>query len=365
MENKVWHAVYTDEIPKEIEVPDTPLYQILVTAAEKHPDRTDLSFYGRKTTYAELYKASLAFASALQKRGVQKGSRVAIMLPNCPQYVVSYYGALMAGAVIVQINPMLVEPEIRHILNDSGAETIIVLDDLYPKVQAVRPETSLKNVVTASFKPAAGPLNDAEPFEAFLQAGTDYTPPALDPREDIAVLQYTGGTTGRSKGAMLTHRNLLANLVQTYAFFKPVMGPGEERILTVIPLFHVFGMTCAMNYVIYTGSESIMLPRFDLEEVLQTIKETQPTYFPGVPTMYVAITNHPKAMEYGLDSIKTCNSGSAPMPLGLLRQFEEKTGGRHCRGVWPFGSFPGYTLQSGFRKTQAGQHWDRDTINRL
>ncbi|AEP00229.1 long-chain-fatty-acid--CoA ligase [Heyndrickxia coagulans] len=326
MENKVWHAVYTDEIPKEIEVLDIPLYQILATAAEKYPDRTALSFYGRKTPYAELYKASLAFASSLQKRGVQKGSRVAVMLPNCPHYVVSYYGALMAGAMVVQINPMLVEPEIRHILNDSGAETIIVLDDLYPKVQAVRPETSLKNVVIAGFKPAAGPLDEAEPFDALLQAGTDYNPPALDPWEDIAVLQYTGGTTGRSKGAMLTHRNLLANLVQTYEFFKPVMGPGKERILTVIPLFHVFGMTCAMNYAIYTGSESVMLPRFDLEEVLKTIKETQPTYFPGVPTMYVAITNHPKAMEYGLDSIKTCNSGSAPMPLGLLRQFEEKTG---------------------------------------
>ncbi|GER66873.1 long-chain-fatty-acid--CoA ligase [Weizmannia acidilactici] len=326
MENKVWHAVYQDEIPKEIEVPDYPLHQILAYTAQKFPDQNAISFYGRKMTYTDLYKASLAFASALQQKGVKKGDRVAIMLPNCPQYVVAYYGTLTAGAIITQVNPMYVEPEIKHILNDSGAETMVVLDDVYPKVKAVRAETALKNVVVASLKPAPVPLEDGELFDAFLQSGGDFTPPRFDPEHDVAVLQYTGGTTGRSKGAMLTHRNLLANLIQTSEYFKPVIEPGKERVLTVIPLFHVFGMTCAMNYAVYTGAESIMLPRFELEEVLKTIKETQPTYFPGVPTMYIAITNHPKAMEYGIHSIKTCNSGSAPMPMGLLREFEEKTG---------------------------------------
>ena len=170
-------------------------------------------------------------------------------------------------------------------------------------------------------------------FDKFIaEALTPVEPVKIDPRHDVAVLQYTGGTTGRSKGAMLTHRNLVANIYQTNEFYKQNVKQGKERYLTVIPLFHVFGMTACMNGSILMAGENILLPRFDLEEVLQTIKQEKPTIFPGVPTMYVAINAHPKAKEYGIDSIEICNSGSAPMPLELMKEFESKTGAQILEG---------------------------------
>lgn len=255
------------------------------------------------------------------------------MLPNCPQYVISYYGVLSAGAIVTQVNPMSVERELEYILNDSGAETIVVMDAFYPRVKSVQSRTNLKNIIVVSLQPASKDFTPDRSFENFLTEGNGkVTAVEIELEHDIAVLQYTGGTTGRSKGAMLTHRNVVANVLQSYEFFKHEFEFGKERCLTVIPLFHVFGMTACMNLTIFSGGESILLPRFDLEEVLNTIKHEQPTTFPGVPTMYVAITNHPKAEEYGINSIKTCNSGSAPMPVELLREFERKTGAKILEG---------------------------------
>lgn len=329
---KPWLAHYTESIAKEIDIPNKSLQQMLLETTAKYPQNNALSFYGRKITYQELTFAASGFASALQKKGVQKGDRVAIMLPNCPQYVIAYYGTLIAGGIVTQVNPMLVEREIEHILNDSGAETIVVFDAVYPRVKSIQSNTNLKTAIAVSLQPNGQQIPDYT-FETFMaEAGGPPNPVAIDPKHDVAVLQYTGGTTGRSKGAMLTHRNLYANVLQSYEFFKEKTNFGKDRFLTVIPLFHVFGMTACMNLSIYTGAESIMLPRFDLEEVLNTIKNEQPTNFPGVPTMYVAITNHPKAEEYGLNSIETCNSGSAPMPLELLREFEGKTGAKILEG---------------------------------
>jgi long-chain acyl-CoA synthetase len=329
---KPWLAHYTDSIAKEIEVPNKTLPQMLLETTAKYPQNHALSFYGRKMTYQELTYASSGFASALQNNGVNKGDRVAIMLPNCPQYVISYYGALMAGAIVTQVNPMLVEREIEYILNDSGAETIVVFDAVYPRVKSIQNNTSLKNIIVVSLQPSGQSIQDYT-FETFMAEATGAPNPVdMQPEHDVAVLQYTGGTTGRSKGAMLTHSNLLANVLQSYEFFKEKTKIGQDKYLTVIPLFHVFGMTACMNLSIYTAAESIMLPRFDLEEVLNTIKNEQPTTFPGVPTMYVAITNHPKAEEYGISSIETCNSGSAPMPLELLKEFEGKTGAKILEG---------------------------------
>ncbi|MDZ5472640.1 long-chain fatty acid--CoA ligase [Bacillus sp. 31A1R] len=324
--NKPWLAHYPETIAKEVEIPNKTLPQFLLDTTTKYPQQTALSFYGKKISYQELAYTVNLFASALQKKNIQKGDRVAIMLPNCPHFVISYYGVLTAGGIVTQVNPMLVEREIEHILNDSGAETMVVFDALYPRVKSVQQNTNLKNIIVVSLQPSNLSLAD-ETFEAFLsQADGKVEPVELDAEHDIAVLQYTGGTTGRSKGAMLTHRNLIANVMQSYEFFKQDFTIGSEKFLTIIPLFHVFGMSACMNLAIYTAAESIMLPRFELEEVLNTIKNEQPTIFPGVPTMYVAITNHPKAEEYGIDSIRTCNSGSAPMPVELLKEFERKTG---------------------------------------
>lgn len=333
MNEKVWLSKYTDSIEKEINIPDISLPQILLDRAQKYPQNAAITFYGRKITYKELYTASIAFAASLQRKGIQKGDRVAIMLPNCPQYVMAYYGALAAGAIITQINPMSVERELEYMLEDSGAETIVVLDGFYPLVKKVQPNVSLKNIIVVSLQPSDRDSSPDHSFDEFLSLGLgNFTPVELDTEHDIAVLQYTGGTTGRSKGAMLTHRNIFANVLQTYEFFKESTGIGNERFLTIIPLFHVFGMSSAMNYSIYTANDSIMLPRFDLEEVLNTIKKEQPTIFPGVPTMYVAINSHPRAEEYGINSIRVCNSGSAPMPIELLREFEKKTGSKIYEG---------------------------------
>ncbi|MEJ9231218.1 long-chain fatty acid--CoA ligase [Peribacillus butanolivorans] len=333
MNEKKWLSMYPDSIPKEIKVPEFPMQQILKNTFQSYPNNTAITFYGRKISYQELFFASQAFASALQQKSVQKGDRVAIMLPNCPQYVIAYYGSLTTGAIITQINPMLVERELQHILQDSGAETIVVLDGLYPKVKSVQQNVNVKNIIVVSLQPSDADFQPDISFDQFIKTGDgNITPVTIDPGNDIAVLQYTGGTTGRSKGAMLTHSNILANVVQSYEFFKHELKIGCERTLTVIPLFHVFGMTSAMNLSVYIAGDSIILPRFEIEEVLETIKREQPTIFPGVPTMYVALTNHPKAEEYGMGSIRVCNSGSAPMPMELLREFERKSGAKIIEG---------------------------------
>lgn len=333
MNEKAWLNHYPDSIFNQVEIPKIPLWQILKDTAEKYPKHNALSFYGRKLSYQEVYSLSQAFASSLQHNQVQKGDRVAIMLPNCPQYVISYYGILTAGGIVTQVNPMSVERELEFILKDSGAESIVVLDSLYPKVKSVQAQTNLRNIIVVSLQPSEQDYTPDREFESFLHEGNETVTPILfEPEHDVAILQYTGGTTGRSKGAMLTHRNLLANIIQCYEFFKEEFEIGKEKCLTVIPLFHVFGMSSCMNLSILIAAESIMLPRFDLEEVLNTIKTEQPTTFPGVPTMYVAITNHPRAEEYGINCIKTCNSGSAPMPVELLRTFEGKTGAKILEG---------------------------------
>ncbi|KPV44418.1 long-chain-fatty-acid--CoA ligase [Alicyclobacillus ferrooxydans] len=325
---------YPESISRDVDIPDWSLPQMLAESVRKHPDAEAMSFYGQKTTYKQLADAVSLFASRLQQAGIQKGDRVAIMLPNSPHFVISYYGILTAGAVVTQVNPMLVERELAHILQDSGAKAIVALDAVYPRVKAVESESDVSTVVVVSLQPSGVSFAPDVTFEEFLEQGktVPVTPVSVDPAEDLAILQYTGGTTGRSKGAMLTHRNLLANVIQSYEFFKDEFRPGQDRCLTVIPLFHVFGMTSCMNLTLYTGSSLVLLPRFDIKEVLETIQREKPTTFPGVPTMYVALTNYPGVESYGVNSIRTCNSGSAPMPVELLREFERKTGAKILEG---------------------------------
>lgn len=331
MSEKVWHQHYPATVAAELEIPNITLLNILQDTASKFPERDALKFYGKSITFKELTNLVQMFASALQNNGVEKGDRVAIMLPNCPQYVIAYYGILKIGGIVTQINPMLVERELQYILQDSGAETLIVYGDLIPRVKAVQTNTVLETLITVVTEKAVD--QPEQSFDQFLQtANGKVIPVELNPEKDIAILQYTGGTTGRSKGAMLTHRNIVANVIQSFEFFKHDLTPGEDRCLTVIPLFHVFGMTSGMNLAILSGATNILLPRFDLDEVMQTIKTEQPTTFPGVPTMYVALANHPKAEEYGINSIRLCNSGSAPMPVEVLKRFEHKTGAKILEG---------------------------------
>ncbi|GAB4072812.1 long-chain fatty acid--CoA ligase [Barrientosiimonas marina] len=331
--DKVWLKHYPEHFQKEVDIPDDSLPDMLHQTIAGYGEHKALSFYGREISYNELGQQTGAFTSALQQDGFLKGDRAALMLPNCPQYVISYYGVLQAGGIVTQINPMLVGKELAFILQDSGAETIIIYESFLPVLNQIIDQTSVKRVIKVTLEGSGTEDSQAIDFTDFLKRTTNPPVPVdIEPSTDVAILQYTGGTTGRSKGAMLTHRNLLANVIQSHEFFKDTIEYGKERFLTVIPLFHVFGMTSCMNLSIYTGSLSIMLPRFELDDVLETIKERQPTSFPGVPTMYVAIANHPRADQYGIDSIRICNSGSAPMPKEIMRRFEDKTGAAILEG---------------------------------
>lgn len=319
---------YPSHIASSIQIPAISMPELLEQAAQTYAEQVATSFYGHTLTYRELFAAVKAFASGLQALGVEKGQRIAMMLPNCPQYVIAYYGILTAGGIVTQVNPMSVERELQYILSDSGATVIITLDAMLSRVKAVQSETQVKDVVVVSLTQVASDQNGDLSFEQLLAKGATgrFHAVSFDPAEDVAILQYTGGTTGRSKGAMLTHRNLVANVVQCYEFFQDSYVLGRDKCLTVLPLFHVFGMTVCMNVTIYTGGTLILLPKFDTEEVANTIKAEQPTLFPGVPTMYVALANLPNIEAYGVRHIRMCVSGGAPMPVELMKAFERKTG---------------------------------------
>jgi len=365
---KPWLAHYPEDVPRTLSYPEETLHQILYRSAQKYPDHPAIVFFGNKLTYQELVGQVDRLATALHKLGVQKQDRVALFLPNCPQSVIAYYAALRLGAIVVQVNPLYVERELKYQLEDAGAEVLIALDLLYPRVYNIQETTPLKQVIVTSIKDYLPfPLSQLYFFKQLKERHrmrarreekalywTDLIkesppiPPNIEVRpQDIALLQYTGGTTGVSKGVVLTHRNLLVNAIQARSWIARLRD-GEERVLAVLPFFHVFGMTVAMNMAIYAGFSMILLPRFEVTRVLKVIDKYKPTFFPGVPTMYVAINNYPKLQQYDLSSLKFCLSGAAPLPLEVLEKFETITGSRlvegyglteaspvtHCNPIW-------------------------------
>ncbi|MFY0543741.1 AMP-binding protein [Brevibacillus sp. H7] len=350
---KPWIASYPPETPASLEYPRVPLTHYLQQAATEFPDNFALNFMGKRITYRELLTMSYQFANALKKRGVKKGDRVSIMLPNSPQAVIAYYGALFIGATVVMTNPLYTERELTHQLNDSGAETIITLDLLYKRVMNVKPSTPLKRLIITSvgdflpfLKKLFYPLvqrrqghnpqveysGEVEPFLSLIkESATNPVKTEIAPETDLALLQYTGGTTGVAKGVMLTHSNLIANAIQCQATLYKLKR-GRERILGALPLFHVYGMTTVMNMGISMASEIILVPKFDVKQILDSINKWKPTLFPGAPTMYIALINHPDLKKYDLSSIEACVSGSAPLPVEVQQRFEELTGGKLVEG---------------------------------
>ena len=329
--DRPWLAHYPERVPRSLTYRSIPIYQLLAESVARHPDLPAIRFYQTRLTYQQLWDQAQRSSAVFASLGIGRGDRIALMLPNCPQYVIAYYGALLAGAIVVQVNPLYTARELGHLLSNSGAETIVVADALYPVVQAVE-GTPLKRVLVTRLRGGATLGPEAESFEKLL-AAAPATPPKVEvDAQDVAVLQYTGGTTGVSKGAMLTHFNIVANVAQSAALNPDALPPGEARCLTVIPLFHVYGMTVCMNLTLAQGGEVILLPRFDLAEVMETIKATQPTHFPGVPTMYVAVNGFPNAESYGLSSIKYLNSGAAPMPVEVMSEYEARFGGKILEG---------------------------------
>nr|WP_275980418.1 long-chain-fatty-acid--CoA ligase [Halalkalibacter alkaliphilus] len=352
--DKVWLQSYPKEVPHTISYDESCLHDYLRRSTEKYPNHEALHFLGKDITYKELYEESKKFANQLLSIGVKKGDRVAIMLANCPQGVISYYGALMIGAVVVQTNPLYVERELEHQLIDSGAKVIICLDLVFPRVQKVRSKTNLEYVIVTSIKDYLPfPKNVLYPFvqkkttgikvevvynshtiafKPFLKAGTTKEVEIeMDPVEDLALLQYTGGTTGPAKGVMLTHQNLVVNTMQCIHWTYKTT-PGKEKMLAVLPFFHVYGMTVCMNLSIMNGFTTVILPKFDIKDVLKTIEKQNITLFPGAPTMYVALINDPTIKDYDLSSIKACLSGAAPLPLEVQQKFETLTGGKLVEG---------------------------------
>jgi long-chain acyl-CoA synthetase len=328
---KPWLAVYeSGNVDPETEVFDGSLYDLFIRAAEEHRGRNALRFYGTTFEFGRLQALVEKMAASLAASGVSKGDRVALMLPNCPQYVISFFATVKLGAVVTQINPMYVEREIEHILNDSGAETIIVYADMYERVKTVLPETSLKTVVAVSFGDDPEGLDAGhQSFGDFL--ATDVAPAPdvqIDPTEDVAALQYTGGTTGVSKGAMLTHRNLVANLQQMIdVFIRNPGGVAGQKIVGALPFFHIYGLTCVMLFGIKLGVEQILLPRFEVEEALTVFANDRPTMFSGVPTMYMALlASGADLRKHHLHDVKIFNSGGSALPVNLKRSFEEKAG---------------------------------------
>ncbi|MDW7617712.1 long-chain-fatty-acid--CoA ligase [Peribacillus simplex] len=354
MSNKPWQAIYPEQIPAVLSYEDKPLYSFLKESAEEFPDKVSIHFQGKELTFQEVYESALKFAAYLRSIGLQKGDRVAVMLPNCPQGVISFFGILMAGGVVVQTNPTYTERELEYQMKDSGAKIILAMDILFPRVAAVASRTDIEDIIVTAIKEYLPfPKNLIYPFIQKKQYGIvinvehsgnhhlfseimkrkipeDVTEP-IDVNNDLALLQYTGGTTGFPKGVMLTHKNLLSNTKMCNAWLYKNKR-GEERVLAILPFFHVYGMTTVLVLSIMEGNTMIIMPKFDVEATLKTIQKQKPTMFPGAPTMYIGLLNHPDIAKYDLSSINACISGSAPLPLEVQEQFEKITDGKLVEG---------------------------------
>lgn len=354
MTEKPWLAHYPPEIPQTLDYESKPVQDYLTKTYEASPEKTAIHFMGKDMTYKELYESSLKFASYLQGLGIQKGDRVAIMLPNSPQAVIGFYGILYAGGVVVMTNPLYTEREVAYQMKNSGAKAILVMDILYPRVTKVMKETDLENVIVTGIKDYLPfPKNMIYPFiqkkqygitvkvehrgsnhlftEIMKTGSTDVIVPEFDFEKDLALLQYTGGTTGSPKGVMLTHKNLISNMTMCETWLYKTKR-GEETVLGIIPLFHVYGLTTVLILSVAQGNKMVLLPKFDPETALKTINKQKPTLFPGAPTLYIGLMNHPDISKYDLSSIKACLSGSAPLPVDVQEKFEKISGGRLVEG---------------------------------
>lgn len=358
-----WVRHYEEGVPAYLDIPDHPLTWLLDTTAKRIPGRPALIYYGARLSYAQLSSLAHRFAISLKQFGIQKGDRVAIALPNIPQYPIAFYGALRAGAVVVPTNPLYTEHELEYQLADCGARVLVMLDMFYPNMREGRKKTPLEHIIIASpadFLPpilrTLYPLKQrtektprpaltekelrADPtlhtMQALLKTRPSgeiehYNLPVPASGEDLAALQYTGGTTGLAKGAMLTHRNLLSNALQT-SHWVPRAEFGKETSLCVAPFFHSYGATAGMNLSIYMGATMVLLPRFSAKDILHVIRRYRPAFLPGIPTMYIAIMRESGKRADYMRSIKYCISGAAPLPAKVQADFETLTHGRLVEG---------------------------------
>jgi len=350
MEERSWYKHYDKGVPHKIEYPQVPLFNLLEESAREYPDQPCTIFKGAVITYREMNTITDSLAGAMAKLGVKKGDRVGLFMPNTPQFVMVYYAILKAGGVVVATNPLYTPPEIEHQVKDAGIEIMFVMSNFYKTIKAAQPKTKIKKIVVTNLKETLPPVLrllftlakekkggfrvNLEPGDVWLQDLLSQHKPEDRPKlkitaDDTALFQYSGGTTGVSKGAIAMHRNLVANTLQIKNWMTN-LNEGKEIVLMAIPLFHVYGMVAGMNFALAAGASMVMVPNpRDLHDVLGTIKKYRPTIFPGVPTLYNAINNHPDVVagKIDLSSIKACISGSAPLLRETKEKFEALSGG--------------------------------------
>jgi long-chain acyl-CoA synthetase len=346
-----WLASYDAGIPAAIEVPELAVPDLLRRAAAHAPGAAAVVFFGKTTTYGSLLQQVQRLAGGLKALGLAPGDRLAILLPNSPQLVAAYHAVLSLGGVAVMLNPLLSPKEIGHQLRDSGSRFLVVLDHLLPKVEQVEGDLPLEQVVVTGLRDALPwLLSWLYPLKAWRQGlalgfraapgrrrwrDLLAVPPLTDlPRispDDLAVLQYTGGTTGIPKAAVLTHRNLMANVTQINAWL-PQVTYGAERVVGLIPFFHIFGLTVCLNWTFSQAALTIVLPKFEIQTFLKILKKYRPTVLPGVPTLFVALINHPELPRIDFSQMWACISGSAPLPVEVRDRFQALTGCRILEG---------------------------------
>lgn len=354
MTEKKWLELYPEEIPKTISYEKIPVQEYLTRAAKEVPEQNAIHFLGKNITYKEFYQSSLKFAHYLHSLGIEKGDRVAIMLPNCPQSAIAFFGILYSGAIVVQTNPLYTERELKYQMVNSGAKAIVALDLLYPRINNIIKETALENVIITGIKDYLPfPKNLIYPFiqkkengisvkvehrgiyhlfpEIMKIAKAEPITSDFNFDEDVALLQYTGGTTGLPKGVMLTHENLVSNTAMCENWLYESKR-GKEVVLGMLPFFHVYGMTTVLVLTVMMYNKMVLLPKPDMDMALKTIDKQKPTLFPGAPTMYIGLLNHPDIGKYDLSSITACISGSATLPIEVKQQFEAVTGGKLVEG---------------------------------
>jgi long-chain acyl-CoA synthetase len=332
--SKPWRRHYDYWVRDGVAYPRRPLHEILDATAIEVPDRPATAFLGATLSFRELRVRSERFAAAFRALGVAKGDRVGIMLPNCPQYVIAAFAVLRCGGVVVNINPTYTQRELTAIATDAGLRALVTLDSLAGLALAVRTQApgALEHVIVtalAEYTPQAAHPPDIAGTASLTRlmesapGSVVHVPIAHD---DLAVLQYTGGTTGTPKGAMLTHANIFANVVQSESFMFRSPERGTARYVLVIPYFHIYAFTVGMMTGVWVGALQVLIPKYDVEQVLTALRDYQPTYFPGVPTIFVSLLNHPRLAEFGLGGVRTYNTGGAPCPVEVIERWAAATG---------------------------------------
>ncbi|MBN1535260.1 MAG: long-chain fatty acid--CoA ligase [Anaerolineales bacterium] len=355
MEDRMWFKHYDEGVPHHIDYPQAPLFNFLEEAAKKYPNSPCTIFKGAIITYREMNEQTDRLAAALYELGVKKGDRVGILMPNTPQFVIAYFAILKIGGVVVATNPLYTATEIQRQVVDAGIEVMLVMSNFYHLVKQIQTKTKIRTFIVTNLKETLPPIlsllftiakEKEGGFRVQIGAGDHwfqdlikkYSPqdrPKIDvSSEDVALFQYSGGTTGDSKGAIALHRNLVANSMQVRSWL-PNAEEGKEVVLMAIPLFHVYGMVAGMCFAIKAAASMVMIPNpRDMKDVLTSIQKYNASIYPGVPTMYNAINNHPDVLagKYNLSTIKGCISGSAPLMRETKLKFEELTGGKLVEG---------------------------------